>query len=125
MNILGLHDGKDSGVCLLADGRIVFAANEERYTRQKLHYGFPFQALQKLYDFTGITARDIDHVTLGFEAMVEQEGGSYDYEAEPRLHQKVYSVLSRGLGGFMDSKVATAGALQILRVRRRVQSAGC
>ncbi len=116
MNILGIHDGKDAGVALVVDGRVVFAANEERYSRQKLHFGFPFLALQHLKRHTGIELRDIDHVTVGFEAMVEDSAADYDYAAEPRLHQKVYSALTRHLGGVMDSRVATYGALQVLKL---------
>ena len=116
MNILGVHDGKDAGVALIQDGRVVFAANEERYSRRKMHFGFPFLAFQKLLKYTGIEPRDIDHVTVGFEAMVEKSGEAYDYEAEPRLHQKVYSALSRTFGGVMDSRVATYGALQVLKL---------
>lgn len=116
MNILGIHDGKDAGVALVAGGRVVFAANEERYSRQKMHFGFPFLSLQKLFRFTGVEPKDIDQVTVGFEAMAEQSSEAYDYQAEPRLHQKVYSALTRTLGGVMDTKAATYGALQVLKL---------
>jgi carbamoyltransferase len=116
LNILGIHDGRDAGVALVVDGRVVFAANEERYSRQKMHFGFPFLSLQKLWQHTGLEAKDIDHVTVGFEAMIEQSGDAYDYEAEPRLHMKVYSALTRTLGGVMDTKAATFGALQVLKL---------
>ena len=41
MLILGLHDGKGTGVALLDDGQVVFTANEERYSGRELHFGFP------------------------------------------------------------------------------------
>ena len=41
MNILGIWDGHDAGAALLVDGRLVAAANEERFTRRKLDYVFP------------------------------------------------------------------------------------
>ena len=116
MNVLGIHDGNDAGIALVVDGRVVFAANEERYSRQKMHFGFPFLALQKMSQFTGVEPKDIDHVTVGFEAMVEKSGEAYDYEAEPRLHQKVFSALTRTLGGVMDTRAATYGALQVLKL---------
>lgn len=132
MNILGIHDGKDACVALVVDGRIVFAANEERYSRQKMHFGFPYLSLQKIFQFTGIEPQDIDYVTVGFEAMVEEWGEGYNYEAEPRPHQKVYSAMTRTLGRLMDTKVATFGALQVLKflsqnkvkLRRNLASAG-
>ena len=74
VNVLGIHDGEEAGVALVIDGRVVFAANEERYSRQKMHFGFPFLALQKLFHYTGIEPADIDHVGVGFEAMVGRPG---------------------------------------------------
>src|SRR5262245_33970307 len=98
MLVLGIHDGKDGGVALLDGGNVLFAANEERYSRRKLHFGFPFLALQKMFRHTGVEPRDIEAITVGFEAMVEDTESSYDYSAEPRLHQKAYSALTRSLG---------------------------
>lgn len=43
--IVGLWDGHDAGVALIIDGRTVFAANEERFTRRKLEVGFPTHSL--------------------------------------------------------------------------------
>ncbi|HZO59535.1 MAG TPA: carbamoyltransferase C-terminal domain-containing protein [Solirubrobacterales bacterium] len=119
MNVLGIHDGEEAGVALVADGRVVFAANEERYSRQKMHFGFPFLALQKLFQYTGVEPTDIDHVAVGFEAMVGRPGEGYDYEAEPQLHRKVYSALTRTFGGVMDTKAATYGSLQVLKLLSR------
>ena len=53
MNVLGLHDGKDAGVCLVADGKPIYAANEERFSRKKLHFGFPYLSLQNLLETNG------------------------------------------------------------------------
>ncbi|MFA6318426.1 MAG: carbamoyltransferase C-terminal domain-containing protein [Elusimicrobiota bacterium] len=39
--ILGVWDGHDSGAALLVGGRLVAAANEERFTRRKLEIHFP------------------------------------------------------------------------------------
>ncbi len=43
--ILGISEEHDAGVCIVQDGRILFAANEERFTRKKRQGGFPRQAL--------------------------------------------------------------------------------
>ena len=37
---------KDSTVSIVVDGKVVFAAGEERFTRNKLQDGFPTEALQ-------------------------------------------------------------------------------
>ena len=73
MNILGIHDGKDAGVALTVDGKPIYAANEERFARNKLHFGFPYLALRNLFATTGIKSDDIDRVSVGFQAMVETE----------------------------------------------------
>jgi carbamoyltransferase len=119
VNILGIHDGQEAGVALVVDGRVVFAANEERYSRTKMHFGFPFLSLHKLFEYTGLAPALIDHVAVGFEAMVGRPGEGYDYEAQPRLHRQVYSKLTRTLGGAMDTKAATFGSLQVLKVLSR------
>ncbi len=106
-------------MALVVDGRVVFAANEERYSRQKMHFGFPHLALQKLFHYMGVEPAEIDHVAVGFEAMVGRPGAGYDYEAEPQLHRKVYSALTRTFGGVMDSKPAIYGSLQVLKLLSR------
>ena len=37
--ILGISRGHNAGVCLLKDGKIVFASEEERFTRHKYDGG--------------------------------------------------------------------------------------
>ncbi len=116
MLVLGVHDGKDGGVALLGDGKVLFAANEERYSRRKLHFGFPFVALDRMFRHTGVKPREIQAVTVGFEAMVEDSEAAYDYSAEPRLHQKVYSVLARSIGPLMNTRAAAFGSLQLMKL---------
>ena len=42
MIVLGIHDGThDAGAALVVDGRLVAAANEERFTRRKGQGGWP------------------------------------------------------------------------------------
>ncbi len=54
----------DSAVCLLRDGEILFAAQEERFSRKKHDAGFPEKALQAALAYTGITRAEIDHVVF-------------------------------------------------------------
>ena len=67
MRVLGISPlDKDSTVTLMEDGKIVFAAGEERFTRVKLQDGFPWQALQAAFDATGADASSIDCVAYPF-----------------------------------------------------------
>ncbi len=65
MNILGISAYyHDSAACLVQDGKIVAAAQEERFTRKKHDYRFPENAVQFCLAQGGIEASDIDLVTF-------------------------------------------------------------
>jgi carbamoyltransferase len=79
MIVLGISPlDKDSTVSLIEDGRVVFAAGEERFTRNKLQDGFPAEALQAGLDYTGISGKDIDAVAYPF----------FDWKKETELFTK-------------------------------------
>jgi carbamoyltransferase len=52
----------DSAACLVADGEIVAAAQEERFTRTKHDHSFPVKAARYCLREAGITAADLAHV---------------------------------------------------------------
>src|SRR5690242_8895509 len=54
----------DSAACLLRDGEIVAAAQEERFTRKKGDAAFPLQAARYCLKVAGITTSDLAY--LGF-----------------------------------------------------------
>ena len=115
MNILGIHDGKDAGVCLLSDGRPVYAANEERFSRKKLHFGFPCLALRNLLETAGIRANEIDRVSVGFEAMVETEDYPIYMEIDDtNLFQKIFAGTSRLLGPVTASRAFVQASRHVL-----------
>ncbi len=62
MYILGLTTLGDSAATLIKDGRIVAAAEEERFSRKKHHSGFPFKAVRFCLDHAGIELKDVEHV---------------------------------------------------------------
>jgi carbamoyltransferase len=64
MLILGIWDGHDSGAALIRDGEILFAANEERFTRKKLEIDFPRLSIRSALEFAGITPADIPVVAV-------------------------------------------------------------
>jgi len=49
--ILGISRGHNAGVCLLKDGKIVFAIEEERLSRTK-YDGGPYAAMMKVKEYT-------------------------------------------------------------------------
>lgn len=78
MKILGISAFyHDSAAALVDDGRIVAAAQEERFTRKKHDAGFPDHAIGYCLEEAGIGLDEIDHVAffekpfLKFERLLE------------------------------------------------------
>ena len=78
MRILGLSAFyHDSAAALIEDGRIIGAAQEERFSRKKHDSGFPEQAISYCLAEAGIGLNDVDFVTfydkpfLKFERLLE------------------------------------------------------
>jgi carbamoyltransferase len=73
MRVLGISPlDKDSTVTIVEDGRILYAAAEERFTRVKLQTGFPWQALQDGLDRTNTQPGDFAVVTYPFLGWEEE-----------------------------------------------------
>jgi carbamoyltransferase len=115
MNVLGVHDGKDAGVCLTADGKPVYAANEERFSRKKLHFGFPYLSLANLLETTGIKAHEIDRVSVGFQAMVETEDYPiYDDINDTNIFQTIFAGATRLFGPVTATRAFVKASQQAL-----------
>jgi len=78
MLILGLSAFyHDSAACLVRDGRIVAAAQEERFSRVKHDSSFPEHAIKACLQIGGCSINDLDHVVfyekpfLKFERLLE------------------------------------------------------
>ena len=54
----------DSAACLVVDGEIVAAAQEERFTRVKHDHNFPLHAARYCLDEAALTAHDLDYVAF-------------------------------------------------------------
>src|SRR6516225_2956183 len=65
MHILGVSAYyHDSAACLVSDGDLVAAAQEERFTRKKHDYRFPSAAVEYCLREGGITPADLDFVAF-------------------------------------------------------------
>jgi len=65
MNILGISCFyHDSAACLVWDGEIIAAVQEERFTRKKHDFNFPINAINWCLKEGGITAEDLDFVVF-------------------------------------------------------------
>ena len=67
----------DSAACILIDGKINAAAQEERFTRKKHDSGYPFHAIEFVLKFSNIKLSEIDAIVffekpfLKFERLLE------------------------------------------------------
>lgn len=65
MNILGISAFyHDSAACLVQDGKIVSAAQEERFTRKKHDFSFPKNAIHYCLEDSGLKGKDLDFVAF-------------------------------------------------------------
>ena len=65
MNILGISAFyHDSAVCLVQDGKIVAAAQEERFSRKKHDFSFPKNAITYCLQEGRIKGEDLDFVAF-------------------------------------------------------------
>lgn len=65
MLILGLNAfHADSAACIVEDGQLIFAVEEERFRRLKHWAGFPSMAIQACLEAAGVKLDDIDHIAV-------------------------------------------------------------
>lgn len=94
MNILGISAYyHDSAACLLSDGDIVAAAQEERFSRKKHDAGFPKNAIRYCLQAGGLHAADVDHVVFYDKPFVKFE----------RLLETYLAFAPRGFKSFAKS----------------------
>jgi carbamoyltransferase len=65
MIILGINAYHgDASAAILVDGKLIAAAEEERFNRVKHSAGFPYQAVKYCVDAAGIGLGEIDHIAI-------------------------------------------------------------
>ena len=107
MNILGLSAYyHDSAACIVRDGEILAAAQEERFSRKKHDARFPQHAIAACLATAGIAPRELDYVVfyekpfIKFERLLETY---LAYAPSPRGR-------SRGLWSRRQDRAASVAA---------------
>jgi carbamoyltransferase len=109
----------DSAACLVRDGELVAAAQEERFTRKKHDSRFPRNAVDYCLREAGIGVEQLDHVAFYDKPLLKFE----------RLIQTYLGVAPRGLRSFimampvwLKEKLGTAGLIrkELPGYRRRI-----
>jgi carbamoyltransferase len=119
MNILGIHDGHNASACLLVDGRIRMAIQEERLRREKNYAGFPSRAIELILKECGLSFSEIDRFALVGHEMPDQN----TRESRLALYREV------GRPGYLDRQRQAQRRQEIYdvavppRLRRTIKSA--
>ncbi len=105
----------DSAACLLRDGVVVAAAQEERFTRRKHDADFPTRALEFCLQQAGITAQDLDWVAFYDKPMRKMH----------RLLETYLAFAPRGLMSFRHALPVWASGSKIHMGRTLKKHLGC
>ncbi len=101
MHILGInayHGG--ASACIVRDGQLLAAVEDERFRRLKYWAGFPTESIKFCLQQAGITAHDLDHVAIS---------------RDPKAHlsQKVlFTLRKRPSFGAIRDRVQNMGAVK-------------
>ena len=94
MNIIGISAYyHDSAAALVCDGKIIAAAQEERFTRKKFDASFPVNAIKYCLDSGGLEMDEIDSVVFYDKPFLKFE----------RLLETYYSYIPSGIASFVTS----------------------
>ena len=81
----------DSSACLLKDGNIVAAAQEERFTRKKHDSRFPFNSIRYCLSESGISISDVSNVVFYEKPFIKFE----------RLLETYFAYAPKGFSSFL------------------------
>jgi carbamoyltransferase len=109
-----IAQGMDAAAALVVDGRLVAAAEEERFTGKKHTGDFPIHAIRFCLSEAGISIDEIDEITHGFDYLPNRDL-YLNNEVSAELYQQVFSrealleQVRRDLPGFPEDKVTSVG----------------
>jgi carbamoyltransferase len=94
INILGISAYyHDSAACLVRDGDIIAAAQEERFTRKKHDAGFPLQAVRYCLREGGVGVKDLRYIAFYDKPLLKFE----------RLLETYVGFAPKGIGSFLKA----------------------
>ncbi|MDA2921053.1 carbamoyltransferase, partial [Desulfobacterota bacterium AH_259_B03_O07] len=104
MLILGLNAYHgDSSACLVSDGKLVCAIEEERIRRIKHWAGLPTEAIKWCLEYSGVDLKDVDYIAVS-------------RNPSAHLHKKVLRVLTKAPRlSFLKSRLQNASRVKDIR----------
>ncbi len=113
MKILGISPlDKDATASLVEDGRVLFAAGEERFSREKQHAGFPHRSIEAALSATGTDPAEIDQVAYAF----------LPWDKETELIERAIAAERAFQRGFREPDLQAALARAEARVPKRASA---
>lgn len=79
MTILGIANDETASACIVKDGKLVAAASEERFTREKMDNSWPSNAIEYCLSHVNCLLHDIDYIAYGWSAGFNAEKHLIDY----------------------------------------------
>ena len=68
MKIIGINAfHADSSACLVVDGKLISAVEEERFNRIKHWAGFPINSIKYCLKSSNLEISDIDHISINID----------------------------------------------------------
>jgi len=109
-----IAQGMDAAAVLLVDGKLVAAAEEERFSGKKHTGDFPISAVRFCLSEAGISIDDVDEIAHGFDYSPYRELYLRDETSAERYRQvfsreALLAQIHRDLPGFADRKVHSVG----------------
>lgn len=120
--ILGLNAWHgDSSACLMVDGEVVTAVEEERFRRIKHWAGLPTQAIQHCLDEAGVSLAEVDAIAVNRDPKVHR----FERVAYALSHRMPFSALAdrvknRGRVKGLAEELSEAFAIPIDQLRDKV-----
>ncbi len=94
MKILGISAFyHDSAAAIIQDGKIIAAAQEERFTRKKHDDSFPTHAVKYCLDYAGVSIDDLDAIAFYDKPLLKFE----------RLLETYYAFAPKGIASFIKA----------------------
>jgi carbamoyltransferase len=112
MNILGINAyHADSSACIMRNGELIAAVEEERFARIKHWAGFPWQSIQYCLCEAGVNVAEIDHIAVNRNPKANF------------LHKAWYLLRQRPSLGLVQDRLKNASTMMDIR-KKIIEASG-
>lgn len=115
MIILGINNMHDSSAAIVVDGKLIAAAEEERFRRIKHVKGFPRNAIRFCLDYAGVTMQDVDSICASWRPWVLRVRATQALKSFFTSASLFKAKASRGMGQMQNEW------MELFRLRRLIE----